>query len=106
MSKVSDDVEASIVADYLSDVPVQKIMDTYGIAEGALYRTLRRAGHEPGRPFNGRRPKKWTPAELDRIRDRRLAGATVSALRREFGAGKDRVTRALEQLGLADVPPK
>ncbi len=105
MSKVSDDTEASIVADYQSGTPVQQIMDAHGVREGSLYRALRRAGHEPTREFNGRRPKDWTSAELERLRALRLAGASVTALRREFSAGEERVKRALEQLGLADAPP-
>ncbi len=93
------------MTEYLSNVPVRQIMDAHGIAEGELYRVLRRAGHEPGRPFTGR-PKEWAPAELDHLRELRLAGASVTALRREFGAGEVRVKRALEQLGLADMPPE
>jgi hypothetical protein len=100
MRKVSEDAEAAIVAEYRSNVPVQQIMDSHGIAEGALYRTLRRAGIEPGRPFNGRRPKEWTPEDLDRLRALRDSGATVAAICKVFRAGHERVNRALEQLDL------
>lgn len=106
MSEVSADTEASVVADYLSNVPVQQIMDSHRIAEGALYRVLRRAGIEPDRTFSGRRPKEWTPDELQRIRALRQSGASVAAISKELRAGHERVNKVLEQLGLADVPPE
>ena len=74
-NRISEDLAASIIADYDAGLPVAEIMDSRGICKTSMYKVLRQAGVPRVRPRGGGNNKQGNPANLAKARAERVRDA-------------------------------
>ncbi len=98
--ELTPEEEKKLVEEYLSGIPVQELMEKYGLSATKLYNILSKYGVPRRAPRRSHSHRRITPEEVEEIRKLYEQGASVYEIAKRLKRPISTVYAVLKRLGL------